>query len=104
MQKNRSGVYASKFDSIPIGVIDFRSTNGQKINEEGKQPWKIIASDLILWQVYCNKSWRLQHLPASVGIYIDGEYTVEGSQISVNCYLRDAASKELIIGKNIKVS
>ena len=33
-------VYASKFDSIPIGVIDFRSTNGQKINEEESSPGK----------------------------------------------------------------
>ncbi len=39
---------------------------------------------------------------ASVGIYIDGEYSINGSQITVNCFLRDAATKDLIIGKKYK--
>lgn len=99
-------VYASKFDSIPVGVIDFRSTNGQKINEEGKQAWKIIASDLDFCGRFTVTSLgdydSAAFAEASVGIYIDGEYTIEGSQITVNCYLRDAVSKELIIGKKYK--
>ncbi len=99
-------VYASKFDSIPVGIIDFRSTNGQQISDEEKQPWKIIASDLD----FCGK-FNVTSLgsydsatfaQANVGIYIDGEYTLDGSQISVNCYLRDAVTKELIIGKKYK--
>ncbi|HEX3019195.1 MAG TPA: hypothetical protein VHP36_02790 [Chitinispirillaceae bacterium] len=99
-------VYASKFDSIPVGVIDFRSSNGKKISETDLQPWKIIASDLDFCGKFSVTSLgdydSAAFAAASVGIYIDGEYTVEGSQVAVNCYLRDAATRELIIGKKYK--
>ena len=95
-------IYASKFDSIPIGVIDFRSTNGQKINEEKMQPWKTIASDLDFCGKFTVTSLSdydsAAFAAASVGIYIDGEYTVEGSQISVTV-TSGCSLKELIIGK-----
>lgn len=99
-------VYASKFDSIPIGVLQFKPTNGQVVKDPDYQPWEIIAEDLD----FCGKFNVLKlaeydsaaFAQASIGIYIDGEYTVDGNQITVNCFLRDVASKELIIGKKYK--
>jgi TolB protein len=99
-------VYASKFDSIPIGVVEFKSSNSQSLSSN--QPWQIIANDLD----FCGKfvvSSRDNYDSAAfasvnVGIYIDGDYTIDGSNITINCNLRDVASKELIIGKKYKGS
>lgn len=99
-------VYASKFDSIPIGVIDFKSIGGSEINDSEKQPWKIIAEDLDFcgkFNVLTLKEYdSTAFANASVGIYIDGEYSYDGSQLVINCFLRDVATKELIIGKKYK--
>lgn len=99
-------VYASKFDSIPIGLIDFNSTDNNVIRDEEQQPWKIIASDLDFcgkFNVLSRKDYDSSAFAAAnIGIYIDGDYTVTGSQLMLNCYLRDAATKELIIGKKYK--
>lgn len=97
-------VYASKFDSIPIGVVDFQSTNGILLCEN--QPWKIISNDLDLcarFMVISRENYdSAAFYDASIGIYIDGDYAVEGNVVTVNCYLRDVATKELIIGKKYK--
>ncbi len=97
-------VYASKFDSIPIGVIEFKSTNGKQIADN--QPSSVIAGDLdfcgrfhvVSMQAYDSASFVAEN----AGIYIDGDYTIDGTSISLNCNLRDVATKELIIGKKYK--
>lgn len=97
-------VYASKFDSIPIGIVDFISTNGKLIDDN--KPSSVISGDL-------DFSGRFHVVPKpfydsasfigeNAGIYIDGDYTVDGKSVTLNCYLRDVASKELIIGKKYK--
>ena len=97
-------VYASKFDSIPIGVIDFKSSNGKVVTDN--KPWEIIANDLDFsarFSVVNRDSYdSAAFIEANVGIYIDGEYTLEGSTIALDCYLRDVATRELIIGKKYK--
>ncbi|NLW31667.1 MAG: hypothetical protein GXY77_09445 [Fibrobacter sp.] len=96
-------VYASKFDSIPIGIIDFSST-GTRLKKD--QPHEIIAQDLDFCGrfnvVTVSQYDSAVFADASAGIYVDGEYTVEGSETVINCYLRDVASQELIIGKKYK--
>ena len=97
-------VYASKFDSIPIGIVDFKSTNGQQLHENA--PWIVIGNDFDFcgrFQVFRRSEYdSAAFYDASVGIYIDGEYTIEGEEISINCYLRDVTNRELIIGKKYK--
>lgn len=97
-------VYASKFDSIPVGVVEFLPTNGIQLAEN--KPGEVIASDLD----FCGKFHVASKLAfdsatfanENIGIYIDGDYTVEGSSVTLNCNLRDVATKDLIIGKKYK--
>jgi TolB protein len=97
-------VYASKFDSIPIGLIDFKCTGGKALSEN--QPWKIIANDLDFCGKFnvlnLNEYDSAAFVQSNIGIYIDGDYSVEGTIVSVNCYLRDVSTKELIIGKKYR--
>lgn len=97
-------VYATRFDSIPIGVVDFHSTNQFKLSTS--EPWKIIAGDLDFCGkfnvVTLAKYDSASFINANVGIYIDGDYTVEGTSVVLQCYLRDATNQELIIGKKYK--
>lgn len=96
-------VYASKFDSIPIGILEFR-TNGTKLDKD--LPHDVIGQDLD----FCGKFSVVKlteydsaaFAEASVGIYVDGEYTFNGKEAVVSCHLRDVATKELIIGKKYK--
>lgn len=97
-------VYASKFDSIPVGVIDFVSTNGTVLSKD--LPGNVIAGDLD----FCGRFLVMKKpqfdsalfADSGIGIYIDGQYTVEGNTVMIECFLRDAASRELIIGKKYK--
>ncbi len=97
-------VYASKFDSIPVGVVEFLPTNGIELADN--KPGTIISSDLD----FCGKFHVLSKMAfdsamftsENIGIYIDGDYTVEGNSVTVNCNLRDVATKDLIIGKKYK--
>jgi TolB protein len=98
-------VYAGKFDSIPIGVVDFVSTN-EKVLHGPVLPWEVIAGDLD----FCSKFTVVKQstydsaafLAQNAGIYIDGDYTLDGTSVVLQCYLRDVLNKELIIGKKYK--
>jgi TolB protein len=97
-------VYASRFDSIPIGVVEFLPTSGNELTDN--KPGSVIASDLD----FCGRFYVASKLAfdsatftsENIGIYIDGDYTVEGTSVTVNCNLRDVATKDLIIGKKYK--
>ncbi|MCL2690235.1 MAG: hypothetical protein FWE57_10385, partial [Chitinispirillia bacterium] len=97
--------YVSRFDSIPIGVVNFKSTNKQVINEN--RPWEIIANNF-------DFSGRFHVVKAAVfdsalfiandiGIYVDGEYTLEGTKISLICNLRDVSTRSIIMSKKYHV-
>jgi TolB protein len=98
-------VYAGKFDSIPIGVVDFVSTS-DKVLTGPVVPWNVIAGDLD----FCTKFTVIRQktydsaafMNQNAGIYIDGDYTVDGTSVVLQCYLRDVQNKELIIGKKYK--
>ncbi|HMA65134.1 MAG: hypothetical protein ACM31E_08645 [Fibrobacterota bacterium] len=97
-------VYASKFDSIPVGVVEFLPINGVALT--GEKPGTVISSDLdfggkfhvVSKQVFDSATFTNEN----IGIYIDGDYSVEGNSVTVNCKLRDVATKDLIIGKKYK--
>ncbi len=94
-------VYASRFDSIPIGVVDFVSTNDQQIDKN--LPWEVIAADfdfsgrfsVVKSSVYDSALFA----DSGIGIYIDGTYTIEDNKITIECHLRDVENRNLIIGK-----
>jgi len=93
--------YASRFDSIPIGVVNFRSTTGQTIRQN--MPWEVIANNFD----FCGKFNVVKSsvfdstlfAENDVAIYVDGEYTIEGNNITIVCNLRDVATRSLILGK-----
>ncbi|MBN1308679.1 MAG: PD40 domain-containing protein [Chitinispirillaceae bacterium] len=97
-------VYASKFDSIPIGVVDFTSKNKNILKKD--LPGDVIAADLD----FCGRFIVVKKpsfdstvfADSGIGIYIDGEYEVSNRKIVIECFLRDAANRELIIGKKYK--
>jgi TolB protein len=94
-------VYASKFDSIPIGVVDFHAA-GKTLSSD--LPEQVIAGDLD----FCGRFYVVSRptydsatfAKENVGIYVDGDYTVNGASVTLNCFLHDASNKELIVGKN----
>ncbi|KMQ52606.1 Tol-pal system protein TolB [Chitinispirillum alkaliphilum] len=94
-------VYASRFDSIPIGVVGFESTNDIQVAQNA--PWEVIASNLDFsgrFSVVSSEEYdSALFIDSGIGIYIDGKYTVEGDSITIECYLRDVETRSLIIGK-----
>lgn len=93
-------VYASQFDSIPIGIIEFK---GEGTIDKKDIPSNVIANDFFL-----STRFSVVKIPefdsaafyrGNVGIYIDGNYSVVGNNVTIECLLYDAVSRELIIGK-----
>jgi TolB protein len=93
--------YASGFDTIPVAVVNFRAVNTPAIT--ANMPWEVIAADLSF-------SGRFRVTQADtvdtalfarngIGIYIDGEYTFEGDRLVLDCYLHDAVTRDLLVGK-----
>jgi len=105
--KVKLSVYASRFDSIPIGIVDFKAKGGG-----GQQsrlpclPWEIIANDFDL----CGRfhvvrravSDSAEFAEEGAGIYIDGEYSVSGNAIDFTCFLNDITVKEHLLAKEYK--
>lgn len=93
--------YASTFDSIPIAILDFKPKNGPSIKRN--QPWKIIADDLGFGGRFSVarglKADSAKFVDKNIGIFIDGDYTIERKSITLNCYLHDASTMDLLIGK-----
>jgi len=97
-------VYASKFDSIPIGVVNFTSAGKNALKEN--LPWEIIANNFDI----CGKFSVITSpvfdsalfVDNNVGIYIDGKYAVEGSQVNIECNLYDVDTRTLILSKKYK--
>lgn len=97
-------VYASRFDSIPIGVLEFRNTGGESITEN--EPWNVVASDLDFTGrfevVKTEKVDTARFREKNVGIFIDGEYVVKGGEVIMDCYLHDATTGDLLFGKKYR--
>ncbi len=93
--------YASGFDSIPIAVMQFRSLNDNVIKTN--HPWTVIADDLEFGgRFFVTRSAKVDSLEfreKQIGIFIDGEYSVKGNKVVLDCYLHDATTMDLLVGK-----
>ena len=96
--------YASGFDSIPVAVVKFRSLN--KVELKVNFPWKIIADDLEFTGRFNVTRYlaydSLELANKRIGIFIDGEYTIEDNDIILECYFHDATNMDLIAGKRYR--
>jgi len=100
-------IYASRFDSIPVGIVDFKPAAGGHESElTENQPWKVIANDLNLschFQVLNRPVFdSAAFTAAGAGIYIDGEYFVVGNAIRFTCYVNDVMTKEHLFSREYK--
>ena len=90
--------YTQGSDSVPIGMVQFRSKNNTVLVQN--EPWKIIADDLEFsgrFQVTRSKTVDTALFNSKgIGLYIDGEYTVHGEAVTLECFLYDAARTELL--------
>lgn len=94
-------VYATQFDSIPIGVVNFKSTNENRLKENF--PWDVLANNLDFSGRF-GVSQRAEFDSAyfhgrGIGVYVDGEYTLDGDRIQVLCVLRDVGTRTQLISK-----
>lgn len=96
--------YSTGFDSIPIAVVEFRSLNNSTISRN--KPWNVIGSDLTFSGKF--GVTRMTKVDSSlftennISLFIDGEYTVNGNKVVLDCYVYDVATMELLIGKKYR--
>ena len=103
-QKINLEVYANRFDSIPIGIVDFKAKSGPDLKDD--QPWQIIARDfdlssrfhVINRQTFDSAAFTI----AGTSLYIDGEYTVDGSSVDLTCFVNDVGTKDHLLTKEYK--
>lgn len=97
--------YASGFDSIPIAVVEFRPMSNSPVMSKN-HPWKIVADDLEFTGKFTvarlAKPDSAVFAERNIGIFVDGEYTVEGQSVVLDCYLHDAATMDLLMGKKYR--
>lgn len=96
--------YASGFDSIPIAVVKFRSLNNNPVTKN--EPWKVIAHDLQFSGrfsvIHYDKPDSSEFIKQGIGIYIYGEYSIKGNSVELECFLHDASTLELLVGKKYR--
>jgi TolB protein len=96
--------YASRFDSIPIGVVKFKPTNANTLKENF--PWDIIENNLDIsgkFGVTARPEFDSAFFAEKgIGIYVDGQYTLDGNTVLIECNLRDVATRSLLVGKRYK--
>jgi TolB protein len=97
-------VYATRFDSIPIGVVNFKSTNESRVRENF--PWDVLANNLdfsgrfgVVQRPEFDSAFFHER---GIGIYVDGEYTIEGTNIQIVCVLRDVGTRTPLITKRYR--
>lgn len=95
-------IYATRFDSIPIGIVDFKiKTGGGKL--PALLPWKIIANDfdlcgrfhVVYRQVFDSAAFAAER----AGLYIGGEISASDEGIGFTCFVRDVATGETLLKK-----
>ncbi|MBN2189474.1 MAG: PD40 domain-containing protein [Chitinispirillaceae bacterium] len=91
-------VYAGAFDSITIGIVNFRESGGSERTRLPCLPWTVVANDFDL----CGRFHVVRAAVADsevfaeegAGIYVDGEYSVAGGRATVTYFLRDITAEE----------
>ncbi len=100
-EKVNLSIYASRFDSIPIGVVDFKAKSKVRLSEQ--EPWKIIANDFDLcgrFHVVCRPVFDSAVFAAEgAGFYVGGEYAVAENGVAFTCFVCDIATGEKLFTK-----
>ena len=95
--------YAHNLDSLAIAVLPFKSLNDKKIGAD--EPWKVIADDLdFSGRFMVTRSDSVDtavFAKKNIPIYIDGNYSVNGSFVVLDGYLRDVRTREPIAEKRL---
>ncbi|MBN1983741.1 MAG: PD40 domain-containing protein [Chitinivibrionales bacterium] len=98
--------YVRNFDSIPIAVVKFQSSDGSALSQD--YPWEVIADDLDFSSKFAVV--RMESADSAllaeknIGIYIDGEYMLNSGEIVLDCFVRDAITREILLGKKYRGS
>ena len=96
--------FASGLDTVPIAILPFRSTDGSVINDD--LPWQVVGDDLNFSGRFAVT--RTDHVDTAlfrekgIAIYIDGEYSTVNGVVSLDCYVHDATTQDLLMGKKFK--
>ena len=93
--------FAQNLDSIPIGILPFKSLNNKPMTRD--EPWKVIADDLefsgrftVTFAVALDADIFAQK---NIPLFIDGTYSVDGSFIAMNLTLNDTRTKDILVEK-----
>jgi TolB protein len=95
--------FAQNLDSIPIGILPFKSLNNKPLTRD--EPWKVIADDLdfsgrfiVSFMVALEPDVFAQK---NIPLYIDGTYSVDGSFIVMDLTLNDTKTKDILVEKKL---
>jgi len=97
-------VYAGKYDSIPIAILPFMRLTAQPIVTN--KPWEVIAGDLSASHRFivtrAEKADSALFAQKGISLYVHGEYSTQGDNVILDCFIRDAASSDLLVGKKFQ--
>jgi hypothetical protein len=93
--------YASGFDTIPVAVLDFRPVDMPAMTDMDISA--VITNDLAFSGrfrvIRTEKPDSALFARNGIGIFIAGEYSRNGTDIVLDCYVHDAMTTELLVGK-----
>ncbi len=98
-EKFNLNIYAGHYDSIPIGIVDFKN-EGAPVAPDAL-PSAIIANDFDLcgrFQVVRKAAFDSASFASqNVSLYIDGELSSFGKEVMFTCYVNDIAAREPLL-------
>lgn len=103
-EKFNLNIYAGRYDSIPIGIVDFKNVGA--LLSLNTLPSMIIANDLDFcgrFQVVRKAAFDSAFFAAqNVSLYIDGELSQSVAEITFTCFVNDIASRERLLKKEYR--
>jgi TolB protein len=103
-EKFNLNIYAGHYDSIPIGVVDFKSTGVGLL--PGALPSSVIASDFDLcgrFQVVRKPSFDSAAFASqSVSLYVSGDVSQSGKEIVFTCCVNDIGAQAPLFKKQYR--
>ncbi len=103
-EKFNLNIYAGKYDSIPIGIVDFRAS-GTDLGPDAL-PSAVIANDFDLcgrFQVVRKPAFDSAAFAAqNISIYIDGTVSQSGGAIVFTCNVNDINAREPLLKREYR--
>jgi TolB protein len=103
-EKFNLNIYAGRYDSIPIGIVDFKAS-GVALAQDSL-PSAIIAGDFDLcgrFQVVRKAAFDSAAFAAqNIAVYIDGDVSQSGGEIVFTCSVNDVAAREPLLKKEYR--